>query len=209
MSKFFTSILFLLFSFTLHAQDDDVEEETDKPAVVDSFHQLRFGFDLSKPIINAFVPERQAYEFELEYYHRKEMYYILEAGWGNGYLDSAYLSYKNRNTFFKGGLNKGILTRLFPGDWDYAFIGLRYAVGMIHRDDAKYMIRDSLWGNSMGTIPGQNLTAHWLELTGGVRVELAKGFFLGWNIRGRFMLNGKKFKELPPSYIAGYGRGDK
>ncbi len=207
MSKYFTSILFLLFSFNLHAQDD--EDETDKPAAIDSFYQLRIGFDISKPIITNFVPERQAYEFELDFFRKKDIYYVLDAGWGRGYQDSSYLNYSSSNTFFKAGINKGLFTRLFPNDWDQAFVGVRYALAFIERSEARYTIFDSFWGNINGTIPGKNLTAHWLELTGGVRVELVRGIFTGWTIRGKFLLNGKQFKDLPPPYVAGYGRGDK
>ena len=46
-------------------------------------------------------------------------------------------------------------------------------------------------------------------LQSGVRVEIIKQVFVGWSIRGKFLLNAKKFTELPPYYIAGYGRGEK
>jgi hypothetical protein len=61
----------LLFSFSLYAQDD--EDESEKPPVIDSFYQIRLGFDISKPIITNFVPERQAYEFELDFFKKKDM----------------------------------------------------------------------------------------------------------------------------------------
>jgi hypothetical protein len=48
-----------------------------------------------------------------------------------------------------------------------------------------------------------------VELTGGMRVELVKGLMAGWNLRGKFMMNGKSFKDLSPLNIAGYGKGDK
>jgi len=40
-------------------------------------------------------------------------------------------------------------------------------------------------------------------------VEIFKGLFAGWTIRGKFRLNQAPFRELPPAYIAGYGKGDK
>lgn len=206
MSKYFTSILFLLFSSSVFAQD---EEEGEKPPVTDSFYQLRLGFDISKPIITNFVPERQAYEFELDFFHQKDIYYVVDGGWGRGYQDSAYLNYSSKNTFLKAGINKGLFPRLFPQDWDQAYVGVRYAIAFIDRSPATYTIFDNFWGNTAGAIPGKNLTAHWFELTGGMKVELFKNVFTGWTIRGKFLLNGKQFKDLPPPYVAGYGRGDK
>lgn len=210
MPRYFTSILILLLlgmTFPLHAQDDD--EEENKPVITDSVKQLRFSFDISKPILNALFKERQAYEIEIDYYHKKDIYFVAEGGWGSGKLDSTYLNYRSTNVFGKIGFNKSLLARLFPNDWDMAFIGLRYGLGIIQRSDATYVIKNDLWGNIMGSIPGKSMTAHWMEVNGGVRVELAKGLFAGWNIRGKFLLNGKQFKELPPPYIAGYGKGGK
>jgi hypothetical protein len=42
-----------------------------------------------------------------------------------------------------------------------------------------------------------------------MRVELAKGLLAGWNLRGKFLMNGRSFKDLAPLNIAGYGKGDK
>lgn len=212
MSKYFiNTLLLLLFSLCVQAQvaNDDEDDQDNKTVVVDSVRQLRFGFDVFKPILYGFDKQRKAFDFELDYYYKKESYWVLEGGWGSGQQDSLYLSYKSSNVFFRGGYNKGILTRLFPNDWDMAFIGLRYGLAFIDRSPATFTIIDPIWGNTSGTIPGKNIFAHWFEITGGVRVELFKGLFTGWTVRGKFIFNGKQLKELPPSYIAGYGRGDK
>ncbi len=191
------------------AQAQDDEEPVNTAPSADSFNQFRIGFDISKPINHIYVKDRNAYEIEFDWYHKKELYLVAEGGWGNGYIDSSYLKYSSNNVFLRAGISKSILTKLYPKDWDWAFVGLRYGIAFINRHDATYVIYDQLFGNSSGVIPGKRLTAHWFELTGGVKLELYKGIFVGWNIRGRFLFNGNKFKELPPIYIAGYGRGDK
>lgn len=208
MLKYFTSILLMALTLPAFAQDD----EDDRPAVKDTAHQLRLGFDVSKIVSNQLQSDKQeaiAYELELDYYWRKDVYWVLDAGVGSASLNYTDLSYKSDNIFFKAGINKSLLPRLKTNDWDMAFIGLRYGVGVINRGDANYSITDSTWGTSSGTIPGTSLTAHWIEITGGVRVEIVKQLFIGWNVRGKFMLNPKQFLELPPYYIAGYGKGEK
>lgn len=213
MLKYFISILFIMVSFSVFAQEE-VEDEAgeERPEIVDSAHQLRFGFDISKILFNQLQKDNQkrtSYEFELDYYHRKDMYFVLEGGWGNSSLSYADLSYEANNIFFRAGINKSLLPRLKQDDWDMALIGLRYGVGFVNRGDANYVITDSTWGTVSGTVPGVNQNAHWMEITGGVRVEVINNVFLGWNIRGKFMLNAKKFTELPPYFIAGYGKGEK
>jgi hypothetical protein len=208
MLKYITSILFLLLSFASLAQDDDDSTEVVIPPR-DSLKQLRFGVDISKPIVNSFSDKRKSYEFEADYYWKKELYIVGEAGWGNSTLVDTSLRFSSSNIFFKGGINKSMLSRVMPGDWDMAFIGFRYAIGFIDRGDAYYMTRDNYWGSTTGTIPGTNMTAHWAEVVSGVRLELYKGIFAGWNVRGKFLLNKRQFRELPPAFIAGYGAGDK
>jgi len=210
MLKYFTSILLLAASFSTFAQEEESDEQ--RTVIVDSAHQLRLGFDVSKILFNQLQKDKQkgaGYELELDYYHRKDMYFVLEGGWGSGALTYNDLAYESDNIFFRAGINKSLLPRLKQNDWDMAFIGLRYGIGFINRGDANYTITDSTWGVVSGTVPGTSLNAHWIELTGGVRVEVAHNVFLGWNMRGKFLLNGKKFTELPPYYIAGYGKGEK
>ncbi len=211
MLKYIISILFIVLSIPAFAQEED-STDAEKPRVdADSFHQFRMGIDVSRPIINAFIKERQAYEFAVDYYHKKELYFVAEGGWGSADVtDSAQqLVYNTTNTFFRVGINKGMLNRLSRNDWDMAFIGLRYGVGFIHRSNASYTTYDNFWGTTTGTVPAKNYTAHWAELTGGVKVELFKGIFAGWNVRAKFLFNKNTFSELPPAYIAGYGKGDK
>jgi hypothetical protein len=210
MLKYFISIL--LLAATVNASAQDVEEEEERPAIVDSAHQLRLGFDISRILFNQLQKdkeERISYELELDFYWRKDLYIVAEGGWGNASLNYPDLAYKSNNIFFRAGINKSLLPRLKQDDWDMGFIGLRYGVGLINRSNANYTITDSTWGVIAGTVPGTGLTAHWIELTGGVRVEIAKHLFLGWNMRGKFLVNAKQFKELPPYNIAGYGKGEK
>jgi hypothetical protein len=179
----------------------------------DTLHQVRLGIDLMKPIMNQFYKTRNSYEFEADYYFRKEIYFVAEGGWGSSGTigDTNYrdLQYESSNTFLKVGVNKSMLTRLGPGDWDMAFIGARYGIAFIQRSAATYKVNNPFWGASNGTLNAQQITGHWLEVTAGARLEIYRGIFAGWNIRGKFRVNRKPFRELPPLYIAGYGQGDK
>jgi hypothetical protein len=172
-------------------------------------HQVRIGFDIIKPIANATQSTRKSYEVGLDYYWKKELYAVVEGGFGSAIYDYPDLSYKTNNSFFRLGIDRTIIKRLGASDWDAAFFGARYAVGFINRSEGSYTIVDSVWGNSSGVVPSKAFTAHWAEITAGVRVELVRNVFAGWNLRARFLLNGRSFKELSPVFIAGYGRGDK
>jgi hypothetical protein len=205
MLKYFISILLLSLSFQSFSQDDD--SAAVKP-FTDSMGLLRFSMDISKPILNSFSDKRKSYEFEVIYYWKKSIYVVAEGGFGSSQMDDTLLKYSSANSFYKIGLNKSMLGRSGANDWDMAFIGFRYALAPIKRSDAFYKTYDNFWGNTSGTIPGDNMTAHWMEICSGVQLELYKGIFAGWTVSAKFLMNKKEFQELPPSYIAGYGKGD-
>lgn len=214
MLKYIFTSLSLLLATLSFAQTDSTakaDSTSDKKPVVKMHvgHQLRFSYDISQPIINSFVNTRQSQEFQIDYYVKKEMYAVVEGGWGSANDNYTDLSYKSSNSFFRIGFDKCVLQRLFPGDWDMAFIGLRYGIASINRGDATYTTHDTLWGNTLGAVPSASSVAQWVEITGGVKVELVKGIYAGWNIRGKFLMNKGSFAALPPSFISGYGKGEK
>lgn len=198
----------IVCAFESKAQTDSTDAKKKKPAEQYG-HQLRFGFDISRPVINLAQSTHTSYEALADYYLVKDVYAVAEGGFGSA--DYAYpdLSYTSKSSFFRVGVDKTLIRRLGASDWDAAFFGARYGLAFINRGEASYTIVDSLWGSTSGTIAAKNFTAHWAEIVAGVRVELLKGLFAGWNVRGRFLLNEASFRDLSPVFIAGYGRGDK
>jgi len=172
-------------------------------------HELNLGVDFFHPIINSFLIDQPGYEIAADYYMKNEYYLVAEGGWGGSNVNYSDLKYTTTNNFLRFGFNKSVLTRDRPKDWDMMFIGLRGAYADVNRSPSTYEVLDSLWGNTPGSGPAKKFHAIWAEVTGGLRVELIKGLSIGWNIRGKFMLNGGSFKSYAPLYIAGFGRGDK
>ena len=207
------SALFVPGTLPVYAQADTSSTDTTSDHKVKrketAGHQLCFGADIVHPVMNNYTTDRFGYEFEADYYLRNEFYAIAEGGWGGSTVDYTDLKYTTTNNFFRLGFNKEILTRDNPRDWDMMFFGLRTGFADVKRSNASYIITDSLWGNIPGNTPGKSFSAVWLELVGGMRVELVKGLCAGWTFRGKFIMNGRSFRDLSPLYIAGYGKGDK
>ncbi len=213
------SALFAFSPSPVYAQADTTATDTTDVKVHKkdlAGHQLCVGVDIFNPIMNLFLKDtggrRYGYEIEANYYLHNEYYLAAEGGWGSSDVNYTDLKYTTTNTFMRLGFNKSVLTRDKPVDWDMMFIGFRVGVANIIRSNVAFTVIDSLWGNSQGTLSQlPPFTAWWAEFNGGVRVELAKNLFAGWNARAKFLMNGKSesFKELTPLYIAGYGKGDK
>lgn len=172
--------------------------------------QLCLGIDVVRIGANSFYNDRYAYEFQVDYYARNEFYLAAEGGWGGSKVNYDDLKYTTTNSFVQFGFNKSILSRSSKTDWDMMMMGMRAGFANVNRSPVTYTVVDSVWGNT-GTqsIGPTSFPVFWLEVTGGMRVEILRGLFAGWNIRGKFVMNGKSFRDLSPLFIAGYGKGDK
>jgi hypothetical protein len=179
-----------------------------KPPKEPYIHQFRLGIDVAKIITSIARPDQKSYEIQLDYALRKHIYIVSEGGWGHGNIDCGNLKYNNNNLYFKLGVDKNFLDMLHIRDFDIAFIGVRYGAGFGSRSEATYIIPSPFGGSVSGITPSQSFFVHWGEITGGLKVELLKGLFIGWNVRMKFLLNSATFKELAPNFIAGYGKGD-
>ena len=171
--------------------------------------QLTIGFDFGRILFNNLFPSRKGYEIQADYNWSDNLFFAAEAGWGRGKIDYSFLSYTTKGTFVRIGINKILLGRLGPNDFDNAFIGVRYGMGFGNMSDAVFSISSPFGGISDGAAPGQSYFVHWGELVGGLRVGLWGNFYAGWTVRGKFLFNSGTFNDLSPNYIPGFGKGDK
>ncbi len=169
---------------------------------------LRIGIDASRFIINA-ATSRQTYEGAMDYDFKRDLAAVLEGGWGRDVVDYDYLKYSSSGSFMRIGIDKSLFTPEAANDYDKVFVGLRYGLGLMNRGQANYTVYDAYWGPTNGIMPAQNFTAHWLEITGGISMEVLRNVYAGWSIRGKWLMNKKAFNDLSPSLIPGYGKGDK
>lgn len=195
-----TCVFFISLLFPLAAQAADSTRLE---------RQMRLGIDIFQPIIHAGSDQKKGYEFSADYRYNETIYIVAEAGFGRSDYDYPALHYATTNSFVRLGFDKSLLPTKNKNDRDMAFVGLRYGLALIDRGDATFVYQDPLYGVISGTVAGKNMQAHWLEITGGVKVFVWKNIWAGWQLRGKFLMNQKAFRELAPDYIAGYGRGDK
>lgn len=213
--KYISSLIFSLslLLVTVHASAQTDSTDNADPAK-DSLmarvgHQLNIGVDIVNPILNSFSGNKKGYEAELDYYIGHDLYFVAEGGFGTSKVNYNYLQYNTNNTFYRIGINRCLLQRTTPTDWDMFFIGARFGMAFINRTQTTYTIVDSFWGNATGSLPNKSFSCYWAEVNAGMRVELYKALSVGWTVRGKFLLNSNSFQSVAPQYIAGYGRGDK
>jgi hypothetical protein len=199
------------FCIPLMAQTKSTDQKS-APKVDTAFKRFtyfRLGIDLSKVLKSQLVSDYKTYEFQADANFSKETSLAFEFGAGQSSVSNSFLTYTSRNSFMRLGLDKYFFGKEFRGDMDNAFVGIRYAISNVVRDEAAVRVYDPIWGNTETTVAGTRFLAHWIELTGGMRLEIVKNVFAGWNVRAKTFINPKKFELLPPAYLSGYGAGDK
>lgn len=189
--------------------EDLAKEKLVKKPKTPYIHQIRFGIDGARIVNNFLLNNRQGYEFQVDYALRNNLYLATETGFGRGKVDFDRLKYHSNSFYIRAGIEKSFLDRIGLEDFDMGFLGARYGVAMGQRSQAEYTISSPFGSEIHGSTPSQTFMIHWAEVLLGFKVEIWKGFFLGWTGRGKFLINPGVFKEVAPNYIAGFGKGDK
>ncbi len=126
-------------------------------------------------------------------------------------LASPY-TYDSQGSFLRVGVDVNLLKDREANDYDAAgsilLFGLRFGRAQIN-DQLSYELVDSLWGTTMLTQENNGLVATWAEMTAGVKVEVFKNVFLGYNLRFKFAQGFSEDPSLLPYHIPGFGRSDR
>jgi hypothetical protein len=195
---------------SLHFSQTDtsanVKKKEPKPPYV---HQFRIGVDVARLASNFIYKDKIGYEMQFDYLLRGNNYFVFETGIGKNTVDYSNLKYDNNGAFLKLGIDKNVIDIVNDKDYDIFFIGIRYGVGFGKRDSVTFFTPSYFGPPSEGGKPAESYLIHWGELTVGLRVEIFRQVFVGWNARIKFLLNSGEFQELAPSYVPGYGAGDK
>lgn len=182
--------------------------------------QIYYGFsthlDLASPIITPLandlvVSAEAAFDVNL----LQKYFPIVEVGYTYvNKSDSVHkVNYKTAAPFFRLGINYSLMkTKTKEGEkkvvLNYPYIGLRYGFSVLKHQLDGVMITDKYWGEEVPLVfPSKVIYVGWLELLAGVRVDIAKGFTMGWNVRvGVLPHASKKNVKNQLWYIPGFGK---
>ncbi|SHK98995.1 hypothetical protein SAMN05444266_101826 [Chitinophaga jiangningensis] len=171
---------------------------------------LRIGVDLGRIVNNIYYPYRQEYTIVADARLNANTYAALEIGYTNTpYSDTNY-TYKGNGMFATIGLDYNFLKRQYVNEKNMFFGGIRYGISHFNYEVPTYTIHAPYWGGQLsGSYPKTNVTAHWAELVLGLKTEVLKNFFLGWNVRTRILINNVDKDGFTPLTIPGFGSGSK
>ena len=169
---------------------------------------LRFGFDLSRIAVPFLEEGRVEYDGSVDLRMNKNLYPVIEVGWGDFETEEMNFSYKSTGFSIRAGIDKNYLKKDNVNEMGMFFAGFRYGVSFFKHEAPSLEIPDPYWGDfSDGQIEKYNLHAHWISVVGGMRAEVFRNFFMGWSVFLNIKFYQSDTKGMDPYNIPGFGKG--
>lgn len=186
-------------------------EEKKPPKAEKYWHEtgLRLGFDVSRPFQSYWTKgDRWGGEVMGDLEVSPDVFVVAEAGWEQFKMKQPHVDYSSNGSYLRLGVDYNLLhVPTEKNDKSTLYFGLRYGFGPSSQTVNSYSI-DNYWGTSSGSFAKQNYMNHWGEVVFGMKAEVLKNLYLGWNVRVKFLF-GQGDIGMPPAYFAaGYGTND-
>lgn len=174
---------------------------------------FRFGIDISKPALAILDKSYSGLEIVADYRIKKNLYIATELGYEEEITFEDYTTSSVSGSYIKLGANINVYKNWLDMN-NEIFIGGRYGFALFDSTLNEYIPNvvnsdyPTYFPNTTKTvdITETNLTAHWLELQLGIKVETFKNFFVsfsgGYKI-GISITDPENFKTL---YAPGFNR---
>jgi len=172
---------------------------------------IRIGLDISRFALLYFQPYRTDITVQADVRLGQKIYGAIETGWNrtSHSTDTTY-SYKGNGIYSTIGIDYDFMKKKETTEQNMLYGGIRYGFARTSYEVSNFIMTNDYWNAHItGNYPNTSVTAHWIELVFGLRVEAAKNLFLGWGVREKIMIHNGADKSHPPIVIPGFGSGTK
>jgi len=169
--------------------------------------------DIASPIMGlAIDPGILTGEVSVDFNFLNRFFPILELGYASINSQASNGStYFAKAPFGRLGVNFNLLGttdkegNLKPNR-NYAYLGVRYGMSLVNYELTNVTINNAYWDeNQLLSWGGKNSYAGWGEVVAGIRVDMAKGFTMGWSVRMKLFLHSSLDDKQELWYVPGYG----
>jgi hypothetical protein len=200
---FFISLLGLLGIESLQAQTaKDTVQYKER-------YGLRVGVDLSKPLRTLLQEDYSGLEILGDYRVYKDYYLATELGNENMKISEGNLSVTNKGSYIKLGADYNAYEN-WAGMENVIQIGLRYGFSTFSQTLESYAIgtQTAYFGTNVIETPDETkgLTASWIELMTGIKVELFQNLYLGANVQLKRMITQTTPSNMTNLAVPGFGK---
>lgn len=200
-------IFLLLISIAFHSSVVFGQQEDP----VDSRQKfgLRVGIDLTKPVKSLIVDDYQGLEIKGDYRLYENIYLAGELGNEQNVISEANVTASAKGSYIKLGGNYNIYDN-WSGMDNLIFVGLRYGLASFSSELQEFSIytTDPYFEPDVRLESREfnNLTAGWVELQLGIKVEVLNNIFLGTHVQLKRLVNQTQPNNFDNLYIPGFNR---
>ena len=210
---FIFRIVLLLVSFSAFAQ----EQVTDTTAVTPKTYRygIRVGADLHRLTRSLYDDNYKGFEVVGDYRLTKKIYLAAELGNDNMTVDEDRLNFTAKGSYFRVGFDYNAYENWLDME-NMIYVGVRYGISTFSQTLNSYTVyQNSDIDNTGNYFPDvtvnsgaefDGLSAHWIELVGGIKVELFDNLFLGFSVRIKNIISNKRPEGFDNLYIPGFNR---
>ncbi|MHA6280694.1 DUF6048 family protein [Salinimicrobium sp. CAU 1759] len=203
-------IFILLINLVFHSSAIFAQQvqETDTVDVREKYG-LRVGIDLSKPLRTFIEEDYQGLELTADYRLYDDIYLAGEIGNEQNVISEPNVTAFSKGSYIKLGGNYNFYEN-WTGMQNLIFIGARYGFATFSSELREFSIydRDPYFEPDVRTENREysNLTAGWLELQLGTKVEVLNNLYLGVHVQLKRMVNETEPSNFDNLYIPGFNR---
>jgi len=197
----------LVFSISLLVTSTINSQQTTDTVKIKENYGIRFGVDVSKPLISYLNNESKGLEFVADMRVFRNYYAAVEFGYQDKTTNEDYLNFSTKGSYIKAGFNYNAYEN-WLGMHNEIYVGLRYGLSFFNQTLNSYT------PNVKGTyfIPiavepnteFKDLTAQWVEIVFGMKVETFKNLYLGASVSLNSMRKTKEPENFKNLYVPGF-----
>jgi hypothetical protein len=215
--------LLLIVSFSAIAQQKMPADSVAVPVipVKKDRYGIRIGADLYRLSRSFYDDGFRGIEIVADYRLTKKWYAAAEIGNLKYTVDDTQVNFTTKGNYLKVGFDYNVYENWLDME-NMIFVGFRYGISQFSQNLNSYKVyqNSSLDDINDTTIPVNyfeevtvqtdrnysGLTAHWVELVGGVKAKLVNNLFLGFSVRINGLIADKKPSDFDNLYLPGFNR---
>lgn len=204
---YFISSLLLLLCVSVNAQNDSAVKDS---IIIKEKYGLRVGADLGKVARSFFDDDYSGFEIAADYRLKKRLYIAGEIGFDEKNTITDYLDITSKGSYIKGGIDYNMYQNWLNMD-NMVYTGFRIGASTFSQNLNSFTVytTDQYWApqftsNDLQEFNG--LTALWVEVILGMKVELFNNLFLGLNVQLKVLASETEPDNFGNVYIPGFNK---
>mgnify|MGYP003630703890 FL=1 len=207
LTYFISSLILLLFCVSVHAQNDSTVKDS---IIIKEKYGLRVGGDIGKLIRSFADDDYSGFEVMADYRLKKRLYIAGEIGFEEKNTITDYLDITSKGSYIKGGIDYNMYQNWLNMD-NMIYTGFRIGASTFSQNLNSFTVytTNQYWepqftSNDLKEFNG--LTALWVELILGMKVELFNNLFLGLNVQLKIMASETEPDNFGNVYVPGFNK---